>query len=196
MVWERFVAIGGSRMKQNILWASLLVTLAIVACGDKSRRNTLTEAYTDSVYGCSFRYPEHWKQSTPQAKATRILLRATEGPMVSCNLSVVKADEQSITDYNAEYFEKWVAPKLQGFILNRVWYLQGMGGETVAFVDFSMSFKLPSQTVNMRSLSVYALKDGNRFVLACRARPSEFKELLPVFEAVLASFWFPDKGLR
>lgn len=172
-------------MKTSV--ALLTSALALCGCGASLKPTDLT-AYTDTEYSCSFRYPLDWQRVTAQAPTTRILLYATDGRS-TCNLSVVPADRQSVSDYDGTYFNTTFGGSMPGFRLNKVWTCSGITGP-YTMVDYNFTLGLPEHTLKARALALVGLKNGKRYMLICNTTADAFDEMRPVFETITGTFMF------
>jgi hypothetical protein len=178
-------------MKQTIVL--MFCALLASSCGKQTTATDFT-AFTDPETGCSFRYPKDWKSVTPQAKATLILLYAPAGSQATCNLSAIPADRRTTEDYNEEYFNQVFAKMFKGASLNRLWRVDGIT-EPHILIDYNFTLGSPTGTIQARSLSAIALKDGKRFMLVCNAPRDEFDQTRPIFEAMIGTLMFSRQNL-
>ena len=173
------------------LLAATFVALLMVGCGENNNVinkeiDLVSEPYFNQKFGCSFRYPKSWIRQTPQLPTTLILLHSGKG-QGSINLSVVPADRKTIEKYNEEYFYHTYKNAFPDLRINRVWQTQSIGRKYV-YADYSFSMQTPEGPLPVRSLTLVALSNGNRFMLVCNTESELYDQMKPIFNMVTSTF--------
>lgn len=127
---------------------------------DIETRDSL-RTFTSSEYGVNFVYPSNWTKQTPQRKATLILLYESLGTEATCNLSVIAQDQQTVENYNTDYFKNNL-PKIYKSVDNIETHFETINNKKVSLTTYE--FQLQAK-IQMKSTTVTTLHNGRRFML-------------------------------
>jgi hypothetical protein len=133
-------------------------------CENRTVASPASVIFRNDYYKVSFRYPASWERVHPQSPTTLVLLYAQDGSLATCNLSVIDADAESVSEYNVDYFSRVFAPRFDDFCLHSVEYGFVMG-HPISRVIWTSSFNCNGESIPTTTMANIIIKNGKRFML-------------------------------
>jgi hypothetical protein len=145
------------------------------------------KVYRSSVYPASFRYTSTWEPVASQASSTLVLLYERSGTGATANLSAIKADQKSITDYTEKYFAEVFGKSIPGFKLRSLKYVDTITGK-MAKLEYDFILTVQDEKMDMTSMTAIRLDQGIRYMLVVNCMKERISRVRADAEVMFGTF--------
>lgn len=192
----------------RLLWSTIMLCLILASCGDQDSKPVSSEDLSSyKVYsgdGFSFRYPNNWEVGTSQLRTTRVLIRAKPeetGYAASCNVNASEVEGiEGITQkrldslnhkiHDRGYFKETVGSAMPGAQINNIDKHSTISLQPATEIEFNAKVRSPQIDTKNKFRQVVTIKKPYRYVLMCRALPSNYSRARPAFNLIMNTFYF------
>lgn len=146
-----------------------------------------TKVFRSTDYSVSFRYASNWEPVASQASTTLVLLYERSGTSATANLSVIKADRKSVTEYDQQYFSEVFGRRVPGFKLKSIKYIDTISG-IMAKLEYDFIMNLQDEKIEMSSLTAIRVNEGLRYMLVVNSIKDRMPRVRPDAEIMFGTF--------